>query len=105
MLAANDRAPGKARSFTREALTAWGVEDLLDQAVLIVSELTTNAERHGRTADVGVDQEAARRAGVSYVHAGWGYGTPSPPAAVVAESPKDLLPLMDTGPLLEGSLA
>ncbi|MGI5479297.1 ATP-binding protein [Streptomyces lavendofoliae] len=55
-LAANDRAPGKARSFTREALTAWGVEDLLDQAVLIVSELTTNAERHGRTpdADAGV---------------------------------------------------
>lgn len=28
-----------------------GVEDLLDQAVLIVSELTTNAERHGRTPD------------------------------------------------------
>jgi anti-sigma regulatory factor (Ser/Thr protein kinase) len=50
-LAANDRAPGRARSFTREALTAWGVEDLLDQAVLIVSELTTNAERHGRTPD------------------------------------------------------
>ncbi|MEV5150861.1 ATP-binding protein [Streptomyces werraensis] len=48
-LAANDMAPGRARSFTREALTAWGVEDLLDQAVLIVSELTTNAERHGRT--------------------------------------------------------
>ncbi|KUM99376.1 hypothetical protein AQI95_39780 [Streptomyces yokosukanensis] len=53
-LAANDRAPGKARSFTREALTAWGVEDLLDQAVLIVSELTTNAERHGRTPGVGL---------------------------------------------------
>ncbi|MFI9825278.1 ATP-binding protein [Streptomyces sp. NPDC052013] len=53
-LAANDRAPGKARSFTREALTAWGVEDLMDQAVLIVSELTTNAERHGRTPGVGV---------------------------------------------------
>ncbi|CAM5654101.1 hypothetical protein GCM10010261_63920 [Streptomyces pilosus] len=48
-LAANDRAPGRARSFTREALTAWGVENLLDQAVLVVSELTTNAERHGRT--------------------------------------------------------
>ncbi|MFT9784737.1 ATP-binding protein [Streptomyces rhizosphaericola] len=48
-LAANDRAPGMARSFTRDALTTWGVEDLLDQAVLIVSELTTNAEQHGRT--------------------------------------------------------
>ncbi|GAA3140438.1 ATP-binding protein [Streptomyces echinatus] len=53
-LAANDRAPGKARSFTREALMAWGVEDLLDQAVLIVSELTTNAERHGRTPGIGL---------------------------------------------------
>lgn len=52
-LAANDRAPGKARSFTREALTAWGMEDLLDQVVLIVSELTTNAERHGRTPGAG----------------------------------------------------
>ncbi|MEU9999375.1 ATP-binding protein [Streptomyces sp. NPDC050848] len=47
-LAADERAPGHARSFTRAALIAWGVEDLLDAAVLIVSELTTNAERHGR---------------------------------------------------------
>lgn len=54
--------------------------------------------------DMAVDQEAARRAGVSYVHASWGYGTPSSPAPVVAESPKDLLRLMDTGPFLEGSL-
>ncbi|MGA5556079.1 ATP-binding protein [Streptomyces lavendulocolor] len=50
-LAADDRAPGRARSFTRQALTAWGVENVLDQAELIVSELTTNAERHGRTPD------------------------------------------------------
>lgn len=47
-LVANDRAPGRARSFTRQTLRAWGVEDLMDDAVLIVSELTTNAERHGR---------------------------------------------------------
>ncbi|MEV8554735.1 ATP-binding protein [Streptomyces glaucescens] len=52
-LAADDRAPGKARSFTREALTTWGADDLLDQAVLIVSELTTNAEQHGRMPDAG----------------------------------------------------
>ncbi|MFF7777055.1 ATP-binding protein [Streptomyces tanashiensis] len=48
-LAADDRAPSAARSFTREALKAWAAEDLLDQVVLIVSELATNAERHGRT--------------------------------------------------------
>ncbi|MFE2578878.1 ATP-binding protein [Streptomyces sp. NPDC059378] len=47
-LTANDRAPSEARSFTRDVLTAWAFEDLMDQAVLIVSELTTNAERHGR---------------------------------------------------------
>ncbi|MCX4578859.1 MULTISPECIES: ATP-binding protein [Streptomyces] len=47
-LAANDLAPSEARSFTRDVLTAWEFEDLMDQAVLIVSELTTNAERHGR---------------------------------------------------------
>ncbi|MCD2468621.1 ATP-binding protein [Streptomyces sp. MBT42] len=47
-LVADDRAPAKARSFTRDALTLWGLNDVLDDAVLIVSELTTNAERHGR---------------------------------------------------------
>ncbi|MET7757745.1 ATP-binding protein [Streptomyces sp. NPDC005389] len=49
-LAADDTAPGTARSFTRDVLTAWGAEDLLDHVVLIVSELATNAERHGRRA-------------------------------------------------------
>ncbi|MCX4673031.1 ATP-binding protein [Streptomyces sp. NBC_01381] len=46
-MTASDRAPREARAFTREALTDWGLEDLLDRTVLIVSELTTNAERHG----------------------------------------------------------
>ncbi|MER6100642.1 ATP-binding protein [Streptomyces sp. NPDC001728] len=47
-LPADELAPSRARSFTRAALIAWGVEDLLDEIVLIVSELTTNAEQHGR---------------------------------------------------------
>ncbi|MEU6230521.1 ATP-binding protein [Streptomyces sp. NPDC047042] len=47
-LVADDKAPRAARSFTRSALAAWDMEDLLDRTVLIVSELTTNAERHGR---------------------------------------------------------
>jgi anti-sigma regulatory factor (Ser/Thr protein kinase) len=50
-LAANDSAPRMARSFTRDALSAWGLADLLDDAVLIVSELTTNAERYGRACE------------------------------------------------------
>ncbi|MFJ3906046.1 ATP-binding protein [Streptomyces sp. NPDC090025] len=45
--AADETAPGTARRFTRDVLTAWGAEDLLDDVVLIVSELATNAERHG----------------------------------------------------------
>lgn len=48
-MVSNDRAPSSARTFTRERLSAWGLEDLLDRTVLIVSELTTNAERHGGT--------------------------------------------------------
>ncbi|MET7685657.1 ATP-binding protein [Streptomyces sp. NPDC005423] len=50
-LAADDHAPRMARSFTRDALSAWGMDDLLDDAVLIVSELTTNAERYGRSSE------------------------------------------------------
>ncbi|MFB6631322.1 ATP-binding protein [Streptomyces sp. NPDC056362] len=46
-LSADDTAPGTARCFARDVLTAWRAEDLLDPVVLIVSELATNAERHG----------------------------------------------------------
>jgi len=48
-MASDDKAPGAARTFTREMLSAWGLNDLMDRTVLIVSELTTNAERHGGT--------------------------------------------------------
>ncbi|NEB01857.1 ATP-binding protein [Streptomyces sp. SID13726] len=50
-LTADEHAPRMARSFTRDALSAWGLDDLLDDAVLIVSELTTNAELYGRTSE------------------------------------------------------
>ncbi|MCX5277768.1 MULTISPECIES: ATP-binding protein [Streptomyces] len=49
VLDSNDRAPAIARAFTHKTLSGWGLEDLLDRSLLIVSELTTNAERHGRT--------------------------------------------------------
>ncbi|MFF4835157.1 HAD family hydrolase [Streptomyces sp. NPDC001315] len=58
--------------------------------------------------DMAVDHEAARRAGVSYVHAGWGYGTPGLPTPEIAGEPKDLLRLVDAkapaGPFVEGSV-
>lgn len=47
-MAADERAPSRARSFTRTALIAWGAADLLDNTELIVSELTTNAGQHAR---------------------------------------------------------
>ncbi|MEU3164032.1 ATP-binding protein [Streptosporangium sp. NPDC006930] len=40
--------PKRARVFTTDILRAWGEQDLVDDAVLIVSELVTNAFRHAR---------------------------------------------------------
>ncbi len=40
------RAPGLARQAARDALAAWRLEELTDTAVLLVSELVTNAIQH-----------------------------------------------------------
>ncbi|GAA2342093.1 hypothetical protein GCM10010170_025990 [Dactylosporangium salmoneum] len=44
--------------------------------------------------DMAVDQEAAARAGVAYVHAGWGYGRPASPVPRIVSAPKELLTLL-----------
>ena len=44
----DQRAPAQARRATRDALTAWRLTGLVDSVVLAVSELVTNAVRHGR---------------------------------------------------------
>jgi anti-sigma regulatory factor (Ser/Thr protein kinase) len=49
ILDSDNLAPRTARSFTRKVLADWGFDELADRALLIVSELTTNATRHGRT--------------------------------------------------------
>lgn len=49
-LPATDASPGIARDFTAVTLRSWGVGALLDDAAVIVSELVTNAIRHGPTA-------------------------------------------------------
>ncbi len=41
-------APGQAREVARDALRRWRLPGLLDSVVLAVSELVTNAVRHGR---------------------------------------------------------
>ncbi|MFJ2031828.1 ATP-binding protein [Streptosporangium sp. NPDC087985] len=40
----------EARSMVRRELSLWGADDLIDDCVLVVSELVTNAVRHGGAA-------------------------------------------------------
>lgn len=40
------QAAGAARDFTRTTCTRWGLRAPLDEALLVVSELVTNAVRH-----------------------------------------------------------
>lgn len=42
-------AVARARGFVRETLIAWGVDEVTDDAVLLTSELATNAVVHART--------------------------------------------------------
>lgn len=77
-----------------------------DPILLALVDLGTDPADVTYVGDMAVDQEAARRAGVSYIHAGWGYGRPIGSSPVVAESPKDLLRLLGISaaqtPLIEG---
>ena len=43
----DDTAPGQARQAVRKTLTRWRLLAVLDDAILAVSELVTNAVRHG----------------------------------------------------------
>lgn len=79
-----------------------------DPILLALIDLGTDPARATYVGDMAVDQEAAHRAGVPYMHAGWGYGRPIGPSTLVAESPRELLHLLgitaSPAPLLEGGL-
>lgn len=47
-LASDARAAGQARRKVRQVLTGWQLPSLVDNVVLAVSELVTNAVRYGR---------------------------------------------------------
>ncbi|MFJ8045413.1 SpoIIE family protein phosphatase [Kitasatospora sp. NPDC096147] len=57
------RSAGAARGFVRDALLGWGLPEVVDDAVVLVSELVTNAVVHaGTSAEVAVlrEQETVR---------------------------------------------
>ncbi|MEV3875230.1 ATP-binding protein [Streptomyces sp. NPDC049906] len=54
-LTERDRArPGQVRRIVRAQLRHWGLEDLVEPAQLVVSELVTNAFQHARGDEVGI---------------------------------------------------
>ncbi|MFC6595664.1 SpoIIE family protein phosphatase [Kitasatospora paranensis] len=53
-----DRSAASARAFVRDALLGWGLPEVVDDAVVLVSELVTNAVVHaGTAAEVGCIRE------------------------------------------------
>jgi serine/threonine-protein kinase RsbW len=53
-LPATGQSPGLARQVAREALAAWQLAHLTDTAVLLISELVTNAVLHARNGGSGL---------------------------------------------------
>lgn len=79
-----------------------------DPILLALIDLGADPAAAMYVGDMAVDQESAHRAGVAFVHAGWGYGRPSTPTPEVAASPEGLLRFLESdgrrAPFLEGSL-
>jgi anti-sigma regulatory factor (Ser/Thr protein kinase) len=53
-LPAARRSPGVARQVARDALSCWQLTHLADTAILLISELVTNAVLHARTGGSGL---------------------------------------------------
>jgi HAD superfamily hydrolase (TIGR01549 family) len=79
-----------------------------DPILLALIDLRVDPSAATYVGDMAVDQESAARAGVAYVHAGWGYGQPTSPAPEIIASPQELLHLLHSvgpsEPFVEGSL-
>jgi HAD superfamily hydrolase (TIGR01549 family) len=76
-----------------------------DPILLALVDLGVDPAAAVYVGDMAVDQESAARAGVAYVHAGWGYGHPASPASQIVVSPKGLLPLLGADSPFVGSPA
>lgn len=59
-LPAEPASVGQARRFVRGVLADWGLEELVDTAILLTSELATNSVLHARTAFAVVVSRTSR---------------------------------------------
>ncbi|MGC9539996.1 HAD family hydrolase [Streptomyces sp. UG1] len=65
-----------------------------DTLLLALVDTRTDPGNALYVGDMAVDQEAACRAGVRYVHAGWGYGSPTEPLPYLLNKPAELVGLV-----------
>ncbi|MFJ1582558.1 HAD family hydrolase [Streptomyces sp. NPDC088197] len=77
------RAPGRERG-----------KPAPDTLLAALVETGTDPADATYVGDMAVDQEAARRGGLRYVHAGWGYGEPTAPEPLTAHEPAQLFGLL-----------
>ncbi|WUD85672.1 HAD-IA family hydrolase [Streptomyces sp. NBC_00503] len=76
-----------------------------DPILLALIDLGIDPSAATYVGDMSVDQEAAARAGVAYIHAGWGYGQPTSPLPETVASPQELLQLLQSAGPSEPSAA
>jgi len=74
-------APSRARHFTIDTLSAWGVESMTDDAVLLVSELVTNAIKHAGSSSRLELQLESTRLWIGVMDQGPGEAAIRPPAS------------------------
>ena len=92
-LPANDRSPAAARAAVREVLADSGMTDLLDEALLLTTELTTNGVVHAGT-DIQIDavgNESGLRVTVTDFRTGSVEPADTTPPDVTAEGGRGLL--------------
>lgn len=65
-----------------------------DPLLLAVTDVGVDPAEAVYIGDMAVDEQAARRAGIPYVHAGWGYGAPETPGSLVLSEPNALITLI-----------
>lgn len=62
-----------------------------DSLLLAVTDVGVDPRDAVYIGDMAVDEQAAHRAGIPYLHAGWGYGAPGTADAVVLSHPHELV--------------